>query len=455
MSFNILWLLAFCVAVLVTVLIVCLSRGKTDNFSLDSTKLDPDVIDFIGRMPKTALHMHIEGSFEADLAWTLATEQGFGPKKPLVIPKPEGGTYKVTNLKQLETVYNFDDLESFLNVYNTLATLLNKKEDFQRLAEAYSNKCIQENIRHAEIFFDPQTHISRGIPFQTVVDGLQSGLQKGRSRGISIVMITSILRDHKVGQSSDTGNILSSKYTVDSATAWATAHCTVAYNQLTYLSGGSPNARPAEWRIVGVGLDNNEVGFPPDLFKGVYAYLRENGLFAVAHAGEEGPPSYIWQAIDDLKVIRVDHGIRAIEDPNLLSLMGTPNSTSQILKFYLQPHPIPITICPLSNYKLKVFPDPTETNIIDLLDLGIMATVNSDDPAYFGGYVTENYIFLLKSLDPKVAKAKPITLSHIFQLARNGFEASVLPSGQKNQFLGELNNYFLTAPGLLYNNIMS
>jgi adenosine deaminase len=418
--------------------------------------LKPELAAFVNAMPKTALHMHIEGALEAHLAWQFASEQHFGPKpkKPLIIPKPDGGSYEVRSLAELEEVYNFNDLESFLNVYNKLATLLKTKKDFQRLGESYAEKCLAENIKHAEIFFDPQTHISRGIPFQTVVDGLQTGLQKGREKGLSIVMIASILRDHPVGSPDDEGDITSSDYNPKNSTAWAAAHCITAYNKLTMLPGGAPDRRASQWRLVGVGLDNNEVGFPPDLFVDVYAYLRDNGLYAVAHAGEEGPPAFIRQAITDLKVVRVDHGVRAIEDPNLLSLMGKPNSSDHILKFYHQPHPIPVTVCPLSNYKLKVFHDPTLTNIVDLLDLGIMATVNSDDPAYFGGYVTANYIFLLQYLNPKVAKAEPINLSHIFKLAKNGFEASILPLERKNQFLAELQYYFLTTPGTLYKEIV-
>ncbi|MCP4213969.1 MAG: hypothetical protein GY765_04890, partial [bacterium] len=277
-------------------------------------------------MPKTELHMHIEGAFEATLAWQLASEQGFGPNNPLTIPKPGGGDYQVKSLTELENVYNFDDLESFLNVYNTLATLLKTKQDFQRLAENYAEKCLAENIKHAEIFFDPQTHISRGIPFETVVDGLQTGLQKGRQKGVSLVMIASILRDHPVGSPGDRGDITSGGYNDEDSTAWVVAHCVTAYNKLTMLPGGTPNERPSQWRLAGIGLDNVEVGYPPELFKDVYAHLRDNGLFAVAHAGEEGPPEFIWQAIDDLNVVRVDHGVRAIEDPNLLSLMGKLNA---------------------------------------------------------------------------------------------------------------------------------
>lgn len=420
----------------------------------DKKTLKPDYAAFLNAMPQTELHMHIEGALEAPLAWQLASEQGFGPEKPLKIPNPDGGSYQITSRKELEKVYDFDDLESFLNVYNTLAKLLKTEEHFQRLAESYAEKCLAENIKHAEIFFDPQTHISRGIDFQTVVDGLQKGLQKGRKKGVSIVMIACILRDHPIGSPGDIGDITSRGYNTDNATAWVVAHCVTAYNKLTMLPGGTPDCKPSQWRLVGVGLDNNEVGFPPVLFKDVYAYLRYNGLYAVAHAGEEGPPEYIWQAIDDLKVVRVDHGIRAIEDPSLLSLMGKPNSSDHILKFYHQPHPIPVTVCPLSNYKLKVFPDPSQTNIVDLLNLGIMATVNSDDPAYFGGYITANYNFLLKYLNPSVAQAGPINLSHIFKLARNGFEASILPLRQKNQFLAELHDYFLTVPGTLYREIV-
>ena len=431
---------------------------------MDKIKLDPEIIQFIQGMPKTALHMHIEGSFESELAWSLASKEGYGTKKPLIIPAPPGasapniknGKYQVTSLAELKKVYNFNDLESFLNVYNTLATLLLKESDFTALAQAYGEKCLSENIRHAEIFFDPQTHLSRGIPFQTVVTGIQKWLQKARDKGMNIQLIMSILRDHKVGTSSDLGDITSTTYTDDSGnnpvTAWSVANCTVAWNKLTSLPGGSPTGQPSQWKIVGVGLDNDEIGFPPGLFTGPYEFLRNQGLFCVAHAGEEGPPAYIWESINKLKVVRVDHGVRSIEDPNLMAFMQSKRSTPQALAAWGEPHDIPVTVCPLSNYKLKVFSDPTKTNIIDMLDLGVTATVNSDDPAYFGGYVTENYLFLLRALDPSIAKERSIDLADIFRLAKNGFNSSVINPDMREQFLNELITYFLTSPGNLYKN---
>ena len=418
-----------------------MSIRKNINFNNSSStwnhKLPKALVQFIKNMPKTALHIHIEGSLEPEMAWNLAISKKppFGSNRPLQIPAPPGtkpdpsgpniknGKYQVTTLIELKKVYNFTDLESFLNVYNTLATLLDDESDFEALAAAYGAKCLEENIRHAEVFFDPQTHISRQIPFKTVVTGLQKGFQTARDKGINIELISSILRDHKVGTPGDSGDITSNKYTVDTATAWVVAHCTVAWNALTGLPGGSPGEVNPAWKITGVGLDNNELGFPPELFTGPYAYLRKNGLFGVAHAGEEGPPAYIWEAINKLKCIRIDHGVQSIKDPNLLAYMQSKHNNSQSIAAWGSPWPIPITVCPLSNYKLKVFADPTTTNIIDLLDIGLTATVNSDDPAYFGGYVTENYLFLLKALSPTVAKERPVNLADIFRLAKNGFNA--------------------------------
>jgi len=462
----ILCILCVIIICVITGIIICGNKYESykNNLPWEKVKLSDEIISFIKGMPKTALHMHIEGSLEADLAWKLAINKNppYGPKHPLQIPAPSGakapniknGKYQVTNLKQLKEVYNFNDLESFLNVYNTLATLLETESDFTQLAKAYGKKCLDENIRHAEIFFDPQTHLSRGIPFKTVVTGIQKGLQLARSQGLNIQLIVSILRDHKVGTQTDGGDILSSSYTNDAgkdpATAWVVAHCTTSFNKLTQLSGGDPLGLPAQWKIVGVGLDNNEVGYPPGLFAGPYKYLRDQGLFCVAHAGEEGPPSYIWDAIKNLKVIRVDHGVRSVEDPNLIAYMQQKRDNSQIITTWGSPHDIPVTVCPLSNYKLKVFSDPTTTNIIDMLDLGMTATVNSDDPAYFGGYVSENYLFLLKALDPSVAKDRSIDLADIFRLAKNGFNASVINDTLRQQFLSELINYFLITPGTLY-----
>ena len=405
---------------------------------------------FIQKMPKTALHMHLEGSLEPEMAYSFAKKANM---IPLSVPKSGGGTTVVNTLAELKEVYKFKDLGSFLNVYNTLATTIKTKQDFTSLALAYCKKALSENIRHAEIFFDPQTHTSRGISFADVADGIQEGLEQGRKMGLSIQLICSILRDHTVGTINDPGEIDKPLTTTD-PTAWTTIKQCVNYNKTTTLSGGTPGARKPEFFMSMIGLDNNEVGYPPSLFQSVYEYARNNGMFCTAHAGEEGPPEYIWEAIDLLKCIRIDHGVRTIEDPELVSYMSTPQTQPHILKAYGKPNVIPITVCPMSNYKLNVFPDPTQINIIKILDLGIAATVNSDDPAYFGGYATENYLFLIKNLNCNVAKSRPIDLADIRRLCMNGFEASLLPPAKKIAYMKEVNDYFLTVPGDLYKQFM-
>lgn len=425
---------------------------KCKSESYRSPVTDQKLIDFIKGMPKTALHMHIEGSLEAPMAFSLAKKYNM---LPLKVPKASGGESVVNTLTELEKVYQFKDLESFLNIYNTLATTLKNKEDFTALAWAYCQKVMGENVKHAEIFFDPQTHLARGLSFADVADGIQEGLEKARRQGLSVQLICSFLRDHEVGKPTDQAPLFTSKNPNSHPTAWDVIKQCVEYNNTTLMPGGSPGSRPPSFFIVGMGLDNNEVGFPPKLFSEVYQYGMNNGLFSVAHGGEEGPPEYIWECIENLKCIRVDHGVRSTEDPQLVTFMSSPSTRPKILKFYGYPHQTPITVCPLSNYKLDVFPDPTRTNIVEMLDLGLMATVNSDDPAYFGGYVTENYLMLLKYLDPHIAKGRPIDLADIKRLCLNGFMASVLPMDKKLEYIDEVNNYFITTPGLLYKNFVA
>ena len=414
--------------------------------------INPTLTNFIKGMPKTALHMHIEGSLEAPMAFNLAKKYKM---LPLKVPKDSGGYTSVNTLADLKKVYQFNDLKSFLNIYNLLATTLKKKEDFTALAWAYCERVMGENVQHAEIFFDPQTHLARGLSFADVVDGIQEGLEKGRRRGLSVQLICSFLRDHPVGQATASAPSFTSKNPNSDPTAWDVIKQCVEYNKTALMPGGAPGERPPSYFIVGMGLDNNEVGFPPKLFTEVYRYGMANGLFSVAHGGEEGPPEYIWQCIKDLKCIRIDHGVRAPEDPQLVTFMSTPSTRPELTKFYGHPHKTPVTVCPLSNYKLDVFPDPTRTSIIEMLDLGLMATVNSDDPAYFGGYVTENYLMLLKDLNPHVAKGRPIDLADVKRLCLNGFMASVLPMNKKLEYLEGVNNYFLTTPGLLYKKFVS
>jgi adenosine deaminase len=228
----------------------------------------------------------------------------------------------------------------------------------------------------------------------------------------------------------------------------------IAYNSTANLPGGTSGFRPPEYHLMGIALDNNEVGWPPKLFTNIYDFAWSNGLVNVAHGGEEGPPEYIWECIENLMVIRIDHGIRSIEDPELVSYMATPQNNKEMNRAYNQSHKLPVTVCPLSNNKLKVFTDPKDTNILEMLDLGIMVTVNSDDPAYFGGYVTENYLFLVEYLS-KFNKFRSLQLSDIRNLCINGFEASVLPLRKKLSYISEVNNYFINSPGMLYKNLTS
>ncbi len=427
------------------------------NGNIPGPDPSPEMIEFIVNMPKTSLHIHIESALEPQMAFALAQKYKM---LPLKVPKVGGGFHVVHTLAELEDVYNFDDLESFLNVYNTLGTLLRSQEDFKNLALHYVSRAKQENIRHAEVFFDPQTHMAVGLSFEEVADGLNEGLAEGRKQGIDLRLMISFLRDHPVGSPMDSGNM---KEKFLKPTAWNVIKQTVQYNTAASQPGGSPGEKVPDYFIHGMGLDNNEVGFPPTLFADVYKFGREHNMYGVAHAGEEGPPDYIWESIDSIKVIRVDHAVRAVEDPELVSFMVTPSTRPQIVKWFNEPSPLPCTVCPMSNWKLKVFADPTRTDIVDMLDMGMRATVNPDDPAYFGSsthgyapaYVTENYLFLLKVLDKSVAKERPITFAHIYQLCRNGFLASVLHPSQKLAYLKEVDDYFLTRAGFnLFNETM-
>ena len=286
--------------------------------------------DFIRRIPKAELHMHIEGSLEPELAFELAARN----RVPLDYPSVEA----------LRQAYEFDDLQSFLDLYFAGARVLRTARDFHDLAAAYLRRAAADNVRHAEIFFDPQTHTSHGVPFEAVVEGLSAALHDARSRhGMSTALILCFLRDRPV----------------DSA--------------MTTLE----QALPFRDRIVAVGLDSAERGHPPAKFADVFARARAEGFRAVAHAGEEGPPEYIRQALDLLKVARIDHGVRCEEDPALVAELAARR--------------VPLTVCPISNVKLRVFPSMEQHNLRRLLDRGLCVTVNSDDPAYFGGYVNDNF----------------------------------------------------------------
>lgn len=317
---------------------------------------------FIAGLPKVELHLHIEGSLEPELAFELAKRNG------IQLP--------YDTVESLRAAYDFSNLQSFLDIYYQGAGVLQTEQDFYDLTWAYLMRCRQDKVMHTEIFFDPQTHLARGIRFETVIKGIHSALIEGRKTlGISSCLIMCFLRH------------------LSEESAFATLEESLPFK---------------EW-IDGVGLDSSEVGNPPEKFARVFEEARKIGFRAVAHAGEEGPASYIWDALDILKVERIDHGVRCVDDPLLVARLVAER--------------VPLTVCPLSNLKLRVFDSMSDHNILDLLDRGVCVTVNSDDPAYFGGYMTENYQALADSLMASKEQLR--------RLALNSVEASWLPEKDK------------------------
>lgn len=328
---------------------------------------------FIKNLPKAELHLHIEGTLEPEMMFELAQRNN--------IDLP------YESVSQVKEAYNFDNLESFLDIYYQGSQVLQKEQDFYDLTWAYLEKANRQNVRHAEIFFDPQSHTDRGIAFETAYQGIYQALQDGKTKlGISSQLILSFLRH------------------LSQEEAFATLK----------------QALPYKDSLVAVGLDSAEQGNPPSKFKAVFDKARSQGFLTVAHAGEEGPPEYIWEAINLLKVSRIDHGVRSLEDPKLLD--------------YLVDKQIPLTVCPLSNVELKVFDSMAKHNLKQLLDLGICATVNSDDPSYFGGYIAENY--------QQAQSALNLTKQELYQLAKNSFQASFLSPESKHELIAELDDYF-------------
>lgn len=326
--------------------------------------------EWLNSLPKVELHMHLEGSLEPELMFALARRNN------IELP--------FATVEQIREAYEFGNLQDFLDIYYQGARVLQVEQDFYDLVWAYVKKCQQQNVVHVEPFFDPQTHTDRGIPFETVINGISQALQDAESQlGISSKLIMCFLRH----LSED-----------------------AAFNTLA-------QAGPYLDQIVAVGLDSSEKGHPPEKFSRVFASARESGLLTVAHAGEEGPAEYVWTAINDLKVSRVDHGVRAIDDPELIA--------------HLVATRIPLTVCPLSNTKLRVFDDMSQHNILEMLKKGVCVTVNSDDPAYFGGYITENFDALAQSLDLSKDQAR--------QLVSNSIEASFADDARKQEIRDLLN----------------
>ena len=325
----------------------------------------------IQRMPKVELHLHIEGTLEPELMFKLAERNNV--------------SLPYASVDDIRRAYEFTDLQSFLDIYYAGAQVLQHEQDFYDLTWAYLLKAKEQNIRHVEIFFDPETHTDHGVEFDVVVKGIHQALADAESKlYITSHLILCFLR-HK----SD-----------DISSAFKTLQQALPFK---------------DW-ITAVGLDSSELGHPPERFKAVFDLARSEGFLTVAHAGEEGPPEYVWQALDLLKVERIDHGVRSEEDPLLVAR--------------LKGEQIPLTVCPLSNTKLHVFDEMDEHNLKRLLEAGLCVTINSDDPAYFGGYLNENYAAVQEALD--------LSKAELFQLAKNAIDAAFLSAERKVSLLAEL-----------------
>ena len=340
------------------------------NFAAVSPERLPDLL---RAMPKTELHMHIEGSLEPELIFQMAK------RNQVQIP--------YSSVEVLRAAYAFTDLQSFLDIYYAGASVLLQEPDFYDMAWAYFLKAQADNVVHAELFFDPQTHTARQVPMATVINGLHRACVDAHTKlGISASLIMCFLRHLSEEEALQT----------------------------------LEQAKPHLDKIIGVGLDSSERGHPPEKFERVFAQARALGLHVVAHAGEEGPPAYIWGALDLLKAERIDHGVQAIHDAALMQRLAQER--------------IPLTVCPLSNQKLCVFPNLADHNLGEMLDQGLCVMLNSDDPAYFGGYLNDNFLQTFAAL--------PLTAAHAYQLACNSFEASFAPEAQKQVWRGQLDACF-------------
>lgn len=327
---------------------------------------------FIKGLPKAELHLHIEGTFEPELMFKIARRNNI--------------KIKYNSVKEIKAAYNFKNLQDFLNIYYQGTSVLKKEQDFYDMTWAYLKKARAQNVLHSEIFFDPQTHTKRGIAFKTVITGIHNALEDGRKKlGVSAELIMSFLRD------------------VDPVSAMKTLKEAISYKN---------------W-IVGVGLDSAEENNPPSRFRDVFNLARKNGFLTVAHAGEEGPAEYIRQALEILKVSRVDHCIHCLDDKKL---------TEKLVK-----RKIPLTVCPLSNVRLKVVSGIKHHPLKKMLKMGLVVTINSDDPAYFGGYINENYI--------AAAKALHLTKKDLEKIAKNSFLASFLGKKEKKELIQKIDEY--------------
>jgi len=329
--------------------------------------------DFIKGIPKAELHLHIEGTFEPELMFEIAKRNNIEIK------------YK--SVEEIKKAYNFSNLQDFLDIYYEGAGVLIEEQDFYDMTWDYLKKVHSQNVLHAEIFFDPQTHTDRGIDFRTVVTGINKALQDSQNKlGMSTRLIMCFLRH------------------LDEEAAMKTLEQALNYKNL----------------ITAVGLDSSEVGHPPSKFQRVFEKARQEGFLTVAHAGEEGPAEYVWEALNLLKVSRVDHGNHSLDDEKLIQV--------------LEDRKMPLTVCPLSNLKLKVVKDLKDHPLRKMLEKGLVATINSDDPAYFGGYVNENYLAISNALN--------LSKEEIAQLAKNSFMASFLGEEAKQQMVYKVENYY-------------
>ncbi|MBT6326445.1 MAG: adenosine deaminase [Bdellovibrionales bacterium] len=327
------------------------------------------MLELIKKLPKSELHLHIEGSLRPELMFKLAKRNNI--------------SLNYSSVDELKKAYDFSDLQSFLDIYYEGANALITQQDFYDLTWEYLEECQKDNIVHTEIFFDPQTHTDRGIKFETVINGIYEALEDGKEKlGISYKVIMCFLRH------------------LDEEAAFKTLE----------------NAIPFKDKIFGVGLDSSEVGHPPSKFKNVFQKSLDEGFLTFAHAGEEGPTEYIYEALNLLKVSRIDHGVRCTEDDDLVQL--------------LKEKQIPLTVCPLSNVKLRVFDTMKDHNLKQMLDLGLQVMINSDDPAYFGGYLNTNFIETARELN--------LTKEEVCQLAANSINASFMDDELKVKYITEI-----------------
>ncbi|MEX3630303.1 MAG: adenosine deaminase [Burkholderia sp.] len=338
--------------------------------------MTPTLQNKIALAPKAELHIHIEGSLEPELIFRLAERNGV--------------KLAYESVEALRAAYAFTDLQSFLDIYYAGTSVLLQEQDFYDMTAAYVERALADKVVHTEIFFDPQTHTERGVPIETVVAGIDRALADAEARGLSSKLILCFLRH------------------LSEDDALATFEAT------------RPLFEKYSHRLIGVGLDSSEQGHPPSKFERVFAKARALGLKLVAHAGEEGPPAYVIEALDLLKVDRVDHGVRSIEDAALVARLADTR--------------IALTVCPLSNLQLKVFDDMTKHTLKVLLDSGVAVTINSDDPAYFGGYVNDNYFATVAAL--------ALEDQDVYTVIRNGFEASFVTEAERAALIAKLDSHW-------------